>query len=88
MLVSGPGIVVYVFIGNQQMHKNDHFIVTLSHTLLHVSAYQPHHQGAHMILTNHLPISRPIRRTFLSEKCGINSNCVLYVEGKYLFPNL
>jgi hypothetical protein len=33
-------------------------------------------------------ISRPIRRTFPPEKCDLNSNCVLYAEGKYLFPNL
>ena len=34
-------------------------------------------------------ISRTIRRTFFSpEKCDLNSTCVLYAEGKYLFPNL
>jgi hypothetical protein len=33
-------------------------------------------------------ISRPIRRTFFPEKCDLNSNCVLYAEGKYLFPKL
>jgi hypothetical protein len=33
-------------------------------------------------------ISRPIRRTFFPEKCDLNLNCVLYAEGKYLFPNL
>jgi hypothetical protein len=36
------------------MHQKDHFIVMLSQTLLHVSAYQRHHQGAHMILTSYL----------------------------------
>ena len=25
---------------------------------------------------------------FFSEKCDLKSTCVLYVEGKYLFPNL
>jgi hypothetical protein len=30
----------YTFIENQQMHQNYHFIVMLSQTLLHVSAYQ------------------------------------------------
>jgi hypothetical protein len=43
-----------IFIGNQQMHQNDHFIVMSSQTLLHVSAYQRHHQGAHKILTSYL----------------------------------
>jgi hypothetical protein len=33
-------------------------------------------------------ISRPIRRTFFPRKSELNSNCVLYAEGKYLFPNL
>jgi hypothetical protein len=33
------------------MHKNYHFIVMLSQMLLHVSAHQRHHQGAHTILT-------------------------------------
>jgi hypothetical protein len=33
-------------------------------------------------------ISWPIRRTFFSEKWNLNSNCVLYAEGNYLFPNL
>jgi hypothetical protein len=36
------------------MHQNDHLIVMLSQTLLHVSAYQRHHQGAQMILTGYL----------------------------------
>jgi hypothetical protein len=36
------------------MHQNDHFIVMSSQTLLHVLAYQRHHQGAHMILTSYL----------------------------------
>jgi hypothetical protein len=40
-----------LFIENQQIHQNDHFIVMFSQTLLHVSAYQCHHQGTHMILT-------------------------------------
>ena len=33
-------------------------------------------------------ISRTIRRTFFPEKCDLKSTCVLYTEGKYLFPNL
>jgi hypothetical protein len=36
------------------MHQNDHFIVMSSQTLLHVPAYQRHHQGAHIILTSYL----------------------------------
>jgi hypothetical protein len=43
-----------MFIENQQMHQSDHLTVMLSQTLLHVSAYQRHHQGAHMILTIYL----------------------------------
>jgi hypothetical protein len=39
---------------NQQMHQNDHFIVMSSETLLHVSAYQRHHQRSHMILTSYV----------------------------------
>jgi hypothetical protein len=34
--------------------SNDHFIVMSSQMLLHVSAYQRHHRGAHMILTSYL----------------------------------
>jgi hypothetical protein len=44
----------YILIENHQMHQNDHFIVMSSQTLLHVLAYQRHHQGAHMILTSYL----------------------------------
>jgi ketopantoate hydroxymethyltransferase len=55
-LLIGPSIE------NQQMHQNDHFIVTLSHTLLHVSAYQRHLQGAHMILTSCLYVGVHCRR--------------------------
>jgi hypothetical protein len=49
-LVIGPIILVYIFIENQQMHKNYCFIVMLSQTFLHVSEYQRHHQRVHMIL--------------------------------------
>jgi hypothetical protein len=38
------------------MHQNDHFILMSSQTLLHVSAYQRHHQGTHMILTSYLHV--------------------------------
>jgi hypothetical protein len=36
------------------MHQNDHFIVMSSQTLLHVSAYLRHLQGARSILTSYL----------------------------------
>jgi hypothetical protein len=39
------------------MDQNDHFIMMSSQTLLHVSAYRRHNQGAHMILTSYLYIS-------------------------------
>jgi hypothetical protein len=54
ILVTGSNILVYIFIENQQMYQNDNFIVMLSQTLLHVSAYQRHHQGTRMILTSYL----------------------------------
>jgi ATP sulfurylase len=39
ILVNGPSILVHILIGNQQTHRNDHFIVMSSQTLLRVSAY-------------------------------------------------
>jgi hypothetical protein len=54
VLVAGPSILVYYLHKNKQMHHNYHFIVMLSHMLLHVSAHQCHHQGAHTILTGYL----------------------------------
>jgi hypothetical protein len=51
-----------IFIENQQMHQNDHFIVMLSQTLLHVSAYQRNHHGAHMILTSYLYVGVHYRK--------------------------
>ena len=33
-------------------------------------------------------ISRTIRRTSFPEKCDLKSTCILYAEGKYLFPIL
>jgi hypothetical protein len=30
-------------------------------------------------------ISRPIRRTFFSKKCDLNSTCILCAEDKYYF---
>jgi hypothetical protein len=47
-------VVGCIFIENQQMDQNDNFIVMLSQTLLHVSAYQHHHQGTRMFLTSYL----------------------------------
>jgi hypothetical protein len=43
--------------------------------------------GSHPITDNYR-ISWPIRRTFFPQKCDLSLNCVLYAEGKYLFPNL
>jgi hypothetical protein len=60
--VIGPSILVYIRVENQQMHQNDHFIVMSSQTLLHVSAYQRHHQGAHMILTSCLYVGVHYRK--------------------------
>jgi hypothetical protein len=51
--------ILIFLIENQQLHQNYHFIVMLSQTLLHVPAYQRHHQGAHMILTSYLFHSIP-----------------------------
>jgi hypothetical protein len=68
ILVSGPSILVYISIENQQMPQNDHFIVMLSQTLLHVSAYLRHHQAAHMILTSCLHVGVHYRK-----KNGISS---------------
>jgi hypothetical protein len=44
------------------MHQNYHFIVMSSQTLLHVSAYQRHSHGAHMILTSYLYVSVHYRK--------------------------
>jgi hypothetical protein len=63
--VIGPRILAYILIENQQMHQNDHFIVMSSQTLLHVSAYQRHHQGAHMILTSYLYVAVCITRRIM-----------------------
>jgi hypothetical protein len=57
-----------VFIENQQMHQNDHFIVFVSQMLLHVSAHQRHHQGAHMIVTSFLYV-----RVYYWKNNGISS---------------
>jgi hypothetical protein len=56
VLVFGPSILVHIFIENQQMHQNDHFIVMLSQTFLHVSAYQRYHQGTRMTFTSYLHV--------------------------------
>jgi hypothetical protein len=63
LLVIGPSILVYILIGNQQKLQNDHFIVMLSQKLLHISAYQRHHQGAHMILTSCLYVGVNYRKS-------------------------
>jgi hypothetical protein len=35
-----------------------------------------------------LPYFLAYKTHFFPEKCNLNSNCILYAEGKYLFPNL
>jgi hypothetical protein len=62
MLMIGPSILVYILIENQQKHQTVHFIVMSSQTLLHVSTYQRHHQGAHMILTSYLYVGVHYRK--------------------------
>jgi hypothetical protein len=52
--VTGPSILLYILVANQQMHQNNHFIVMSSQTLQHVSAYQ--HKVAHTILTSYLHV--------------------------------
>jgi exopolyphosphatase/pppGpp-phosphohydrolase len=47
---------------NQQKHQNYHFIVMLGQTLLHVSAYHRHRQGAHIILTSCLYVGVHYRK--------------------------
>ena len=42
----------------------------------------------HRLSKTYYLISRTIRRTPPPEKCDLKSACVLYAEGKYLFPNL
>jgi hypothetical protein len=56
----------YILIVNEQMHQNDHLIVMSSQTLLHVSAYYRHHQGAHMILTSYLYVGVQYKMTHLT----------------------
>jgi hypothetical protein len=53
---------VHIFIENQQMHQNDQFIVMLCQPLLHVSGYQCHHQGSHVILTSYLYVGVHCRK--------------------------
>jgi hypothetical protein len=68
-LVIGPSIVVYILIENQQMHQNGRFIVMFSQTLLHVSAYQHHREGAHMILTSYLYVG-----VYYKKNNGVSNN--------------
>jgi len=39
----------------------------------------------HNYLLFYYCISRPIRRTFFTEKCDLNSTCILCAKGKYYF---
>jgi hypothetical protein len=60
---------IYILIENQQVLQNDQFIVMSSQTLLHVSAFQRHHQGAHMTLTSYLYVGVHYRKNN-----GVSSN--------------
>jgi hypothetical protein len=40
------------------------------------------------MLALQLPYFPAYKTHFFPEKCDLNSNCILYAEGKYLFPNL
>jgi hypothetical protein len=63
------------------MHQNYHFIVMLSQTLLHVSAYQRHHQGAHMILTSQLYVGVHYRKNHeISRKLSPFSIFTLWIQ--------
>jgi hypothetical protein len=44
------------------MYQNYPFIVMSIQTLLHVSAYQRHHQGDHIILTSYLYVGVHYRK--------------------------
>jgi hypothetical protein len=37
---------------------------------------------------SNIPYFLAYKTHFFPQKCDLNSNCVLYAEGKYLFPNL
>jgi hypothetical protein len=45
-LVTGPSILVYILIENQQMHQNDNIIVMSSQTLPEDGNVMPKHVGA------------------------------------------
>jgi hypothetical protein len=79
--VTGLHILVYIFIENQQMHQNGHFIVMLSQILLHVLAYQRHHQGAHIILTSYLYVGVHYRKSNgISSKIAPVSIVTLWIQ--------
>jgi hypothetical protein len=78
--MTGLSILVYIFMENQQMLQNDHFIVMLSHMLLHVSAHQHHHQGACMILTSYLYVGVHYRKNNgISSEVAPVSNFTLWM---------
>jgi hypothetical protein len=66
---------------NQQMHQNYHFIVMLRQMLLHVSAHQRHHQGAHIILTSYLYVGVHYRKNNgVSSKLSPVSIVTLWIQ--------
>jgi hypothetical protein len=49
-------MLVFTLKENHRMHQNDQYIAMSNQMLLHVSAYQRHHQGSNMILTSYLHV--------------------------------
>ena len=82
-----------------QIHK-----YTNTHTVQHTYTYKhnnnlllslkylcPRDVTAHIwfyVIYYYLPYFLDHKTHFFPEKCDLNSTCVLYAEGKYLFPNL
>jgi hypothetical protein len=80
-MVIGQSILAYVFIENQQIHQIVHFIVMYSQTLLHVSAYQRHNQGARMIFTSYLYVDVHYRKNNgISSKTAPVSTVTLWIK--------
>jgi hypothetical protein len=74
-----------ILIENQQMRHNDRFIVVSSQTLQHVSAYQRHYQGAHMILTRYLYMSVCITRKIMEFRVNYLQSGLLHYGYKWLW---
>jgi hypothetical protein len=72
-------LLIYTLYRKNHSDWNEHFGVYLSQSLLHVSAYQRHHQEAHMILTSYLYVGVHKRKNN-----GISSE----VGGSYELPHV